>query len=63
MLRSVAIVRTDVSEALRSETSVLTIATLRNTPEDGILHNLRHKNLKSYKRYNVTGSLAYLHTL
>jgi hypothetical protein len=30
------------------ETSVLTRTTLRNIPEDGILHNRRLENLKSY---------------
>jgi hypothetical protein len=35
--------------ALRySETSVLKRATWRNIPEDGILHNRRRENLKSY---------------
>jgi hypothetical protein len=32
-----------------SETSVLTRATLRNNPEDTILHSHRRENLKSYK--------------
>jgi hypothetical protein len=41
MLRRVALVRTDVSEEL-------TRATLRNIPEDKILHSYRRKNLKSY---------------
>jgi hypothetical protein len=31
-----------------SETSVLTRVTLRNIPEDGILHSHCHENLKSY---------------
>jgi hypothetical protein len=36
-------------EAIRSfETSVLTRATLRNIPEDRILHRHRRENLKSY---------------
>jgi hypothetical protein len=33
-----------------SETLVLTRATQRNAPEDGILHSHRRENLKSYMR-------------
>jgi hypothetical protein len=36
-------------EAIRySKTSVLAKATLRNIPEDGILHSPRRKDLRSY---------------
>jgi hypothetical protein len=38
-----------MTEAIRSfETSILTRATRRLIPEAGVLHNHRHKNLKSY---------------
>jgi hypothetical protein len=38
-----------------SETSVLTIVTLRNIPEDTILHSYHRENLKSYKICLVWG--------
>jgi hypothetical protein len=39
---------------LSSETSVFTRPTLRHVKGDGILHNYRRENLKSYKRLIVT---------
>jgi hypothetical protein len=36
-----------------SETSVLTRSTLRNNPEDTILHSHRRENLKSYIKMDV----------
>jgi hypothetical protein len=45
-----------------SETSVLTRAILRNIPEDGILHNHRRENLKSYILSSIceVGTLRHL---
>jgi hypothetical protein len=52
-LRSVALVRTNVSEEpnaqlISYETLVLKIFTRRNIREDGILHSHRRENLKPY---------------
>jgi hypothetical protein len=37
-----------------SETTVLTRATWRNIPENGILHSHRRENLKSYNKRMVS---------
>jgi hypothetical protein len=58
MLRRVTLVRRKVSEERTSETSVLTRATRRNIPEDGILHSYCGEDLESYY---VTGGLRKLH--
>jgi hypothetical protein len=48
-LRTLRILVTQMMEALTSsETLVLTRATLRNMPEDDILHSHRHEKLKSH---------------
>jgi hypothetical protein len=46
-----------MKEVIRfSEASVLTRTTLRNIPEDGMIHSHRRENLKTY--IALTGSVA-----
>jgi hypothetical protein len=40
-----------------SETSVLTTATRRNIPQDGIVHSHRRESLKSYNNLKVATSI------
>jgi hypothetical protein len=50
----------NLMEALSSsETSVLTRATLRNIPGDGILHGHRSENIKSYNKLIVTQKTGF----
>jgi hypothetical protein len=46
-----------------SETLVLTRATRRNIPEDGIVHSHHHENLKFYNKYNVCFEVPTLMTM
>jgi hypothetical protein len=67
MLRSVALVGTDLTDTMMmedlcsSETSVLTRATRRNITEDGILHSHRRENLKSYIFFGLSPKSADVH--